>query len=626
MTAKDAATGSSSALNSESSDPKQGKKSAKPANGQSAKTVNDGAAPEVATKTADAPKKEAAKEQPKKSETRKDEPIKDKSKAEVAPAAPAPEPATSAPAPAKAPKTAKPKEESKTDAPAPVAAPAAAPETAQPAPAAEPKAKRERTRKGKEADVAAAAPAPAPAAAPAPEAPKQDRKRKTATEAAPAPAPAPAPVAEPAAEPKQRKARNTAAAPASAPAAAPPAPARAADDAGRRGGKNGTGQQDGQAAPRSSTTIAEVRATGPPPGVRVAGGIYSAGSSSRYGFRRSADGTFSDSIPVPSEMAEWAEGAEGTAFAQQTAVRTGVLSVKYQRLSASSGVFEVRGNDRESIRGAMAVVELHLDHEQLLLSYKQRAARYDSDLAAAQEELRAGLRTEFAVPQEVLGLVIGKQGANIARVQELTGVDRIVVDSESVPCMVRIRGPTCEATAEARRQLEYTVVEIPLTQQQIGWLVGAGGATINSIRDKSSVLRMQIEAAPDAEEPEPEPVAAPAGGKKRGAQVIASVSAPSGPRTAAHLIITGLRSHAEHARLLVEQRLEFQAKFLEAQHEEQALRERLAQLDVSYGDVPRSRVGAAAAAGGGMPASFPAYPGPAAGRTGGNRRRRADDA
>ena len=37
-----------------------------------------------------------------------------------------------------------------------------------------------------------------------------------------------------------------------------------------------------------------------------------------------------------------------------------------------------------------------------------------SDLEEVEREKREGLRVELPVPQDVLGLVIGKQGANIS--------------------------------------------------------------------------------------------------------------------------------------------------------------------------------------------------------------------
>lgn len=98
-----------------------------------------------------------------------------------------------------------------------------------------------------------------------------------------------------------------------------------------------------------------------------------------------------------------------------------------------------------------------------------------------QEELSAGLRVEFAVPSEALGMVIGKGGRNIERVKTETGVDRIVVDDEVDPPMVRIRGGDAESVAEARRQLEFDVRTIGLSREQAQWLATKPGTLVSPL-------------------------------------------------------------------------------------------------------------------------------------------------
>lgn len=64
--------------------------------------------------------------------------------------------------------------------------------------------------------------------------------------------------------------------------------------------------------------------------------------------------------------------------------------------------------------------------------------------------------------------MIGKKGANLERVKEMTSVDTIVVDSQSIPATVRIKGPTPDAVSEARRLLEYTQDAIDIRASQVG--------------------------------------------------------------------------------------------------------------------------------------------------------------
>ena len=74
------------------------------------------------------------------------------------------------------------------------------------------------------------------------------------------------------------------------------------------------------------------------------------------------------------------------------------------------------------------------------------------DLNAAQKEIADGLRVEFNVDPDLIGLVIGKNGDNIRRAKDLTGQPTITVDRENGT--VRIAGHSKEAVAEARDMLE----------------------------------------------------------------------------------------------------------------------------------------------------------------------------
>ena len=72
------------------------------------------------------------------------------------------------------------------------------------------------------------------------------------------------------------------------------------------------------------------------------------------------------------------------------------------------------------------------------------------------KEIEDGLRAEFDVPSDMIGLVIGKGGANVNSVKEQTGVERIVVDTDAG--VVRIVGHAREDVERAREMLEYAIV------------------------------------------------------------------------------------------------------------------------------------------------------------------------
>ena len=210
--------------------------------------------------------------------------------------------------------------------------------------------------------------------------------------------------------------------------------------------------------------------------------------------------------------------------------RTGVLSVKYSVVRPGHGIFEITATSKDNTQFAANLLETHLNHQEGLQSIAAKQAALGMDLEAAMKELDLGLRCEFTVPAEVVGLVIGAKGAHLNRVKDATGVERIVVDKDTNPPVIRIRGDDADQVAEARRQLEYTVEKIDLTPQQVRWIVGPGGATINDIKSRSGVFRIDVEDSVD-------------------------------PRVPPQLKILGLKTTVHAAMMLVEAQLEYQSKY-----------------------------------------------------------------
>jgi hypothetical protein len=139
--------------------------------------------------------------------------------------------------------------------------------------------------------------------------------------------------------------------------------------------------------------------------------------------------------------------------AAQVVQQTGVGHVRFQSRDGHT-VAEITGMDRDAVYKAAIVMGMHLEAQAGFAELRKKEARLRNQERLLEDEKASGLRVEFPVPSEVLGLVIGKGGANIDRVTEESGVDKIAVDSESDPCMVRIKGATREAVSKARRMLE----------------------------------------------------------------------------------------------------------------------------------------------------------------------------
>lgn len=109
----------------------------------------------------------------------------------------------------------------------------------------------------------------------------------------------------------------------------------------------------------------------------------------------------------------------------------GVHEVSFRLVRQGRGVVHVAGLSQGCVRTAAALVHLHLKNQSDLAEMRERADRAESDLKAAEEEIRLGLRCEFPIDPEVMGLAIGKNGANIARAME-TGTPCVLVLTQAI--------------------------------------------------------------------------------------------------------------------------------------------------------------------------------------------------
>ena len=145
----------------------------------------------------------------------------------------------------------------------------------------------------------------------------------------------------------------------------------------------------------------------------------------------------------------------------------------------------------KSISMAKMLIELHMKHhndmERIHADREKLALRLDTEKAKRE----TGVRIEFPVDKELIGLVVGKNGKNIQDAKRQTGIDVVEVD-QSGPRVVII-GPTAESVEAARELLEFVTVKQPVEQQQIGWLIGKGGRNFKELQEKTKVTRLNVD-------------------------------------------------------------------------------------------------------------------------------------
>lgn len=278
--------------------------------------------------------------------------------------------------------------------------------------------------------------------------------------------------------------------------------------------------------------------------------------------RNASDNTWSESVSIPIDLLDWAASTSNREAIEAllTSKVSGLLGVEYTRIRQSEARFDLLGGSMTDVRVAAGILQLRLSHQEELQKVTRRAELASADLRAAEEELSSGMRVEFSVPYELLGLVIGKQGANLKKVQDASGVTRINVADDASPPMIHVRGPTAESVAEARRMLEYVSHELDLTSEQADWVYGADGATLRDIKEKSRVARFEINAV-----------------------VAATAPRVSGaPHYTHKLTLIGLKSDVELAQALIDAQIEYQLEYRALAAGEEEARAKLRAMDMCF--------------------------------------------
>ena len=179
-------------------------------------------------------------------------------------------------------------------------------------------------------------------------------------------------------------------------------------------------------------------------------------------------------------------------YAQQSQVHSrfvkkiGAVCAKYNE---STSKLVVMADKEDALLKASLLIDIHLADLSTQFAIINRSQMNLRKLSPRQME--PGLvEIRFHMPQELVGLAIGRLGSNINSAREIPGVRSIDIDDST--STFYIRGESMEAVNKAREIIEFSKDTILVEKVLAGRVIGKNGKYIQQILEKSGVNSIRV--------------------------------------------------------------------------------------------------------------------------------------
>mmetsp|Transcript_45695 Transcript_45695/g.99188 ORF Transcript_45695/g.99188 Transcript_45695/m.99188 type:complete len:567 (-) Transcript_45695:35-1735(-) len=167
-------------------------------------------------------------------------------------------------------------------------------------------------------------------------------------------------------------------------------------------------------------------------------------------------------LEVEVVLRDWVTTDDAKGCLTQVQAKSGVLLISIEGKGHERFVRFVGG--ATEIARAKLLLDVHFKHQSHVQQFYVTREKRLKVIEQRKARVRDSVVEEFVIDESLVGMVIGRAGSNVTKVQDELGVDVEVMPIESSPGVrkVRILGPSRDVVRAARSKLEFIRTSFPL--------------------------------------------------------------------------------------------------------------------------------------------------------------------